>query len=425
MKDLSDLNDLYNAQDVIILLEIIENRFQTMQDKTGYNPRIINSASKLSGCIQREKSKCILTLPVNNTQMEIFEKTLCGGFSSVNTRLSLDTELLMPNLTKSDYQNMNIDQSFKAFKRDDLKVVYSLNLDGEKSFQKKRVITKIIKFDENNQYGFAMTRPMPTGCIKQNNSPSWLEFNLLLEKVSLEDSIGHLFVVDIEFDEKNASKRQYMYNEIFPPIIEKQKILDANERSLYQLLELFDKTNDDKPKSYRCTAKSHATMFPKKYIPLYLEDLRFLIKRAGWIVTKLYSHFTFEQDTFKKEFVLMNQRFRQNAKNDIEKNFYKLMNNANFGFDCRNNANNLKFEPLIDEINELTYIKKYYNLFDSKVNNFVNSEILEKNINQEFEQEIALIKNDNPFKNARIAELENKRQTDIDSLDCLKKKEKK
>ena len=28
MRNLSDLNDLYNAQDVIILLEIIENRFQ-------------------------------------------------------------------------------------------------------------------------------------------------------------------------------------------------------------------------------------------------------------------------------------------------------------------------------------------------------------------------------------------------------------
>ena len=106
--------------------------------------------------------------------------------------------------------------------------------------RKKRIISKIIKFDENNQYGYAMTRPMPTGCIKQNNSPSWLEFNLLIEKVSLEDSIGHLFVVDIEFDEQNATKKQYMYNEIFPPIIEKQKILDANERSLFQLLELFD-----------------------------------------------------------------------------------------------------------------------------------------------------------------------------------------
>ena len=300
MRDFSDLNDLYNAQDVIILLEFIENRFQTMQDKTGYNPRIINSASKLSGCIQREKSKCIFAFPVDNTQMEIFEKILCGGFSSVNTRLSFDTELLMPNLTKSDYQNMNIDQSFKAFKHDDLKVVYSLKLDDEKSFQKKRIITKIIKFDKNNQYGFAMTRPMLTGCIKQNNSPSWLEFNLLIEKVSLDDPISHLFVVDIEFDEKNATEKQYMYNEIFPLIIEKQKILDANERSLFQLLELFDKTNDDKPKSYRCTSKSHATMFPKKYIPLHLEDLRFLIKRAGWVVTKLYLHFTFEQDAFKK-----------------------------------------------------------------------------------------------------------------------------
>ena len=101
------------------------------------------------------------------------------------------------------------------------------------------------------------------------------------------------------------------------------------------------------------------------------------------------------------------------------------MNNANFGFDCRNNANNLKFEPLIDEINELTYIKKYYNLFDNKISGFVNSEILEKNINQEFDQKIALIKDDDPFKNARIVELENEKEISIDSLNCLKKKKKK
>ena len=56
---------------------------------------------------------------------------------------------------------------------------------------------------------------------------------------------------------------QLFYNAIFPSIIEKQKTLDANERSAYQLLELFDK-NKDKPKSYTCTAKSHATLFPKK-----------------------------------------------------------------------------------------------------------------------------------------------------------------
>ena len=54
-----------------------------------------------------------------------------------------------------------------------------------------------------------------------------------------------------------------MYNEIMSPIIEKQKILEANERSVNQLLDLFSKMDDNKPKSYRCTAKSHATLFRK------------------------------------------------------------------------------------------------------------------------------------------------------------------
>ena len=35
MQNLSDLNDLYNAQDVILLLEIIKNRFQEMQNECG------------------------------------------------------------------------------------------------------------------------------------------------------------------------------------------------------------------------------------------------------------------------------------------------------------------------------------------------------------------------------------------------------
>ena len=201
--------------------------------------------------------------------------------------------------------------------------------------------------------------------------------------------------------------------------------MEANERSLFQLLELFSKKDDGKPRSYRCTSKSHATLLPKTCIPLYLEDLRFLIKRAGWKVTKLYCHFTFEQDTIKKEFVLMNQKSRQNAKNDIEKSFYKLMNNAYFGFDCRNNADNLKFDPLIDEINELTYIKRYHNLFDPKVEKFVSSKILEDHIEEEYNQNIAKIKENDPFKSLRMTELQNQKLSDLDAVECLKRKEKK
>ena len=203
--NISDLNDLYNAQDVILLLEIIENRFQVMKNECG---KKVNSASKLSGCIQREQSKIILAFPTENKQMETFEKTLSGGFSCVNTRLSFDSETLMPNLTEKVYQKMNIDQSFKAYQHDDLNLICKIKLDNQENYSKKRVITKILKFDENNQYCFAMTKPMPTGCIKEKELLSWLDFHILLETVDLDDSVGQIFIVDIFFDEKNATKKQ-------------------------------------------------------------------------------------------------------------------------------------------------------------------------------------------------------------------------
>ena len=56
MRNLSDMNNLYNVQDVILLCETIENRFQLMQDKYCFNPRKCNSASTLSDSIYRERS---------------------------------------------------------------------------------------------------------------------------------------------------------------------------------------------------------------------------------------------------------------------------------------------------------------------------------------------------------------------------------
>ena len=81
MRKLGDMNDLYNMQDVILLCEIIENRFEKMNKKFGFNPRKCNSASTLSGCVQRNQSKVIIALPTNYSHAEIFEKTLIGGFT--------------------------------------------------------------------------------------------------------------------------------------------------------------------------------------------------------------------------------------------------------------------------------------------------------------------------------------------------------
>ena len=138
------------------------------------------------------------------------------------------------------------------------KVVYNLKMNNEKI--KKRVITKILKLDENNQYDNGMTKPLPTGCIKYNDDISWETFSFLLEKVSFEDAIGHFYIVDIEFDTKNATEREFAYNEIYPPIIEKQRTIDPCERSVFQLLEQFVR-GEHAPKAYRSTAKAHANLF--------------------------------------------------------------------------------------------------------------------------------------------------------------------
>ena len=95
----------------------------------------------------------------------------------------------------------------------------------------------------------------------------------------------------------------------------------------------------------KATAKTHSTIGKKIFIPLYAEHLHFLMKRCGWLVTKIYSHFTFEQAMLKKEFVIMNHVSRQNAKTSVEKDFFKLMNNSNFGYDCRNNIDSCFFHP--------------------------------------------------------------------------------
>ena len=81
----------------------------------------------------------------------------------------------------------------------------------------------------------------------------------------------------------------------------------------------------------------------------------------------------------------MNQKARQEAGDKVESDFCKLLNNANFGYDSRNNLDNCKFEPINDEINELSFIKRYYsNLYDRNLQPFITSRILKVEIDERF-----------------------------------------
>ena len=223
-----------------------------------------------------------------------------------------------------------------------------------------------------------------------------------------KDKVGHLFVVDTEFDHENADKKQLFFNEIYTPTFEK-KVLFANERFVFQLLGAMRLNNKGTINSYKTTGKTYATMDKKFAIPLYTEYLHFLILRCRWKVSKVRAHCTFEQSKFKKEFVIMNQVSRQNAKTDVEKNFYKLTINSNFDYDSQNNADNCFFQPIYEKIEELSYAKRYQNVFDKDIK-IVSSDILEQQIEEKFLNKFASLNLQDEYYEARKNSLEIKKK---------------
>ena len=157
LKTLGDLNRIYSFQDIAILCEIFEQRSSLLQNLFKFNPKKCNSASTFSGCVERLKSKCSIALPTDAEFIRVFEKTVMGGYSCVNTRMAFDTNLLL-----KDTKNEKV--LFKTSER-----------------QLKRLSSKIIKMDENNQYGLAITRSLPFGCIKlEKKAPKIDEVEQLL-----------------------------------------------------------------------------------------------------------------------------------------------------------------------------------------------------------------------------------------------------
>ena len=192
MRNLKDINDIFNAQDVYTLDVITEYRWQKIKEDTGFDPRCFTSASTLSGAIERVKSKIVITYPKDIETVELMEELLSGGYSLVHTRVGFDTEMFTPKSKEylaqkdnivDDLRNVYDDPDEKSqrqvlmqnlidlWKNEDRnnphKVIFNLRLEGEEQSQPRRVFSKIFKLNENNQYRCSMNKPLPIGVFKK------------------------------------------------------------------------------------------------------------------------------------------------------------------------------------------------------------------------------------------------------------------
>ena len=124
----------------------------------------------------------------------------------------------------------------------------------------------------------------------------------------------------------------------------------------------------------------------------------------------------------------MNQNARKKATSKVEKDFYKLLNNSNFGNDCRNNVGNCNLELLYDGAEEVKYIKKYSNIFSNyKLREFFTESALCQQVKNEIKQKIEEYDPNDEFYDAHeesMLELEKEKLDAIDGFMAYRKKRK-
>ena len=78
-----------------------------------------------------------------------------------------------------------------------------------------------------------------------------------------------------------------------------------------------------------------ANLLDKTDYVIYKRNLKQALNH-GLILKKDHRMITFNQDAWLKQYIDMNANLRKKAKNDFEKGFFKLMNNAVFGKNMEN-----------------------------------------------------------------------------------------
>ena len=93
----------------------------------------------------------------------------------------------------------------------------------------------------------------------------------------------------------------------------------------------------------------------------------------------------------------MGQKSRQRAASSVEKDFYRLLNNSNFGIDCRKNIDNCYLEPLYDDFSEMSYIKNFTAIFnDDTFRNFFSPCLLRQEIRTTYDSKIFGLNKEEP-----------------------------
>ena len=184
---------------------------------------------------------------------------------------------------------------------------------------------KVLYIDANNLYGHSMSEPLPYDEIKFDN-------NVELEEIlnTPDDSdIGYFIEVDLNYPDSIKEKTK---NFPFAPINKKYNPDNFN-----------DYMKEIRPDTYVQSSKLLCDWSDKKNYLVHYRMLKFYV-RHGMTVDKVHDIISFRQSRWLERYINFNTQKRNQAVNDFEKDFYKLLNNAFFGKTMENVRTRLKIK---------------------------------------------------------------------------------
>ena len=271
IKNGEKLTKLYFKSDVILLVDVIEKFFKVSFEECGINPLYCVSLPGYSYQCAFKYTDIKLQTLQDKDLILLIENIIRGGIGSV-----MGERYVKPDENK-----------------------------------------KILYMDATNLYGHSMRQMLPYDDIERWHGHPDLYMNWLEEIINTSDDneIGSFLQVDLKYPDTLKEKTKNF------PFCPENKIMDKNKYNAY--------INKIKPKNYTKSKKLICDWTDKKKYLIHYRILKFYV-RHGMILEKFHEIISFKQSKWLEKYIIFKTQKRNKAKNDFEKDFFKLLVNAAF-----------------------------------------------------------------------------------------------
>ena len=165
-------------------------------------------------------------------------------------------------------------------------------------YDKKKKSSYIQYLDANNLYGKAMTEKLPVRGFRWMADISKMDEDFV-RSYDKNDNKGYILEVDVDY----PNELQNLHNDL--PFLPERMVINNTKKLVCNLQD-------------------------KKNYVVHINVLKQALDH-GLKLRKVHRVIEFDQEAWLKKYINFNTELRQNALNDFEKDFFKLMSNAVFG----------------------------------------------------------------------------------------------